>query len=357
MNKRVDKLQSIRESKNIDCILVFKPENRLYFSNFSGSTGYVILTKNKNIFATDFRYIEQAKEECKDFEIVELNKDYTIYNLLNKLDISTLGVEDDYVTMQFINSLQNDLVKFELLGVSEIIGNLRKIKYNEEIELISKAAQITDDAFSHILNIIKPGMTEREVALELEYFMKKNGASGPSFNIIVASGKRSSLPHGVASDKVIEIGDLVTIDMGCIYKGYCSDMTRTLVIGKANSKQKEIYNTVLNAQNEALNSIKPGMLCFELDKIARDIIADNGYGRYFGHGLGHGVGLEVHENPRLSPLDISKVLLEEGMIITDEPGIYIPDFGGVRIEDLVLVTKEGFEVLSKSTKELIELNY
>lgn len=357
MNKRVDKLQSIRESKNIDCILVFKPENRLYFSNFSGSTGYVILTKNKNIFATDFRYIEQAKEECKDFEIVELNKDYTIYNLLNKLDISTLGVEDDYVTMQFINSLQSDLVKFELLGVSEIIGNLRKIKYNEEIELISKAAQITDDAFSHILNIIKPGMTEREVALELEYFMKKNGASGPSFNIIVASGKRSSLPHGVASDKVIEIGDLVTIDMGCIYKGYCSDMTRTLVIGKANSKQKEIYNTVLNAQNEALNSIKPGMLCFDLDKIARDIIADNGYGKYFGHGLGHGVGLEVHENPRLSPLDISKVPLEEGMIITDEPGIYIPDFGGVRIEDLVLVTKEGFEVLSKSTKELIELNY
>jgi Xaa-Pro aminopeptidase len=194
-----------------------------------------------------------------------------------------------------------------------------------------------------------------DVALELEYFMKKKGATGLSFDSIVASGKRSSLPHGVASDKIIEDGDFLTLDFGCVYNGYCSDMTRTIVVGKASERQKEIYNIVLNAQMRALENIKPGMTGFELDKIARDVIIDAGYGEYFGHGLGHGVGLEVHEMPNVNP-NAQNTLLP-GMIITDEPGIYIPDFGGVRIEDLIVITINGYEVLSSSTKKLIELSY
>jgi len=183
--------------------------------------------------------------------------------------------------------------------------------------------------------------------------MKKRGASKLSFESIVASGKRSSLPHGVASNKIIEDGDMITLDFGCIYNGYCSDMTRTLVLGKANNKQKEIYNVVLEAQKTSLAAIKPGITGEELDTIARNIISEKGYGQYFGHGLGHGVGLEVHELPHVNVR--GKVPMEPGMMITIEPGIYIPDFGGVRIEDLVLVTEDGYKVLSNSTKDLIEL--
>lgn len=196
-------------------------------------------------------------------------------------------------------------------------------------------------------------MKEKEVALELEMFMKKQGASAISFDIIVASGLRSALPHGRASDKVIENGDFVTMDFGCVFNGYCSDMTRTVVMGKASDKHKKVYETVLRAQEAALEAIKPGISGKEADKVARDIITGEGFGEYFGHGLGHGVGLEVHEAPRLAP--IGEKILEKNMVVTDEPGIYIPEFGGVRIEDLIVVTDNGCERLSTSPKKLIEI--
>jgi Xaa-Pro aminopeptidase len=356
MNKRVEMLRKKMDEIKADWILILKPENRRYISGFTGTTGFVLISDNKAIFATDFRYTEQASEQCKGFEIKEINKDYTIYHLLKDLEVRRLGIEDDYITYQTVNKIKESVDNVELVPLNGMLTNIRMIKDEKEIELISKAAEIADKAYEYILKNIKVGMTEREIANELEYYMKKLGAEGPSFDFIVASGRRSSMPHGVASDKVIEQGDLVTIDMGCIYKGYCSDMTRTFVMGKANKEQKKIYDIVLKAQEEVLKSIKPGITGFELDKIARDIITNEGYGPRFGHSLGHGVGLEIHELPALAQHDLGKISLEPGMVITDEPGIYIPEFGGVRIEDLVVVTEDGCKVLSKSSKELIEVN-
>jgi len=337
----------------LDAVIVYKPENRRYLSGFTGTAGYVLLTRDRNIFITDFRYVNQASEQCKDFEIIKHTNERTLYDILNEFEVKTLGFEEEFVTFSQYEEFNEKLNNVELVPLKGVINKLRTIKTEDEIENIRKAANIADMAFEHICSLLKPGVTEWEISLELESFMKKQGASGTSFESIVASGKRSSLPHGVASQKVIENGDFVTLDFGCIYNGYCSDMTRTVVIGKATSKQKEIYEIVLNAQEAALESIRAGITGFEVDKIARDIITDKGYGEYFGHGLGHGVGLEVHEAPRLSPL--GKDTLEENMVVTDEPGIYIPDFGGVRIEDLVVVKKDGYEILTKSPKHLIEL--
>lgn len=353
MNKKVEALKKSLEERNLDSAIIFKPESRRYLTGFTGSSGYVVITNNRNIFITDFRYVEQALKQCKDFEIIEHTKDRTLYDILNGLKIEKLGYEDLFVTVSQYNEFKEKLDKIELSPLKDTLSKLRTIKYDDEINEIRRAAGIADKAFEHICNILRPGITEWEISLEIEGLMKKNGASGTSFESIVASGIRSSMPHGVASHKVIDEGDFVTLDFGCIYNGYCSDMTRTVVIGKASDKQKEIYNIVLEAQKAALDAIRPGVTGYDIDKIARDIIDEKGYGDYFGHGLGHGVGLEVHEAPRLSPL--CKDILEAGMIVTDEPGIYLPDFGGVRIEDLIVVTKNGCEVLSKSPKHLIEL--
>lgn len=353
MNNKVNRLKKSLKEKNLDSAIVFKPENRRYLSGFTGSSGYVVVTEDRELFITDFRYVQQATSQCKGFEIIEHTNDKTIYDILNDLGLKKLGFEDEFVTVSQYNDFSEKLNDIGLIPLKDTLAKIRIIKDDDEINLIRKAAEIADKTFEYICSIIKPGITEWEVSLEIEGFMKKNGASGTSFESIVASGKRSSLPHGVASQKVIEDGDFVTLDFGCIYNGYCSDMTRTVVVGKASDKQKEIYHVVLEAQEEALKHIKPGITGYDVDKIARDIIKEKGYGDYFGHGLGHGVGLEVHESPRLSPL--GKDTLATNMIVTDEPGVYLPDFGGVRIEDLVLVTEEGCEALSKSPKHLIEL--
>ena len=339
---------------DLDAILISKPENRLYVSNFTGSTGNVLILKKDTYFLTDFRYIEQAQKQCIGIEIVEVTKDKTLEDFILSKKITKLGIEDMFVTYQQFTDLSSKLEGIQLIELGQAINKLRMIKTEDEIENIRTAAAIADKGFEFILPLIKPGKTELELALELEFFMRKNGAAKNSFDFIVASGVRSSLPHGKASNKVIEEGDFITFDFGCIYNGYCSDMTRTVVIGKANDKQKEIYNIVLESQQTALESVKPGLMGKEVDKIARDIITNKGYGEYFGHNLGHGLGLEVHEMPTLGPL--GDIVLEPGMIVTVEPGIYLPNFGGVRIEDLVVVTENGYEVLSKSTKELIELN-
>lgn len=339
---------------DLDGILISKPENRLYISNFTGSTGYVLILKDNTYFLTDFRYMEQAAKQCSGIEVIEITKEKTLEKFIASKNITKLGIEDLFITYQQYSELKSNLKDVELIQLGQEINKLRIIKTEEEVQSIKTAAEITDKGFEFILPLIKPGKVEEELALELEFFMRKNGAVRNSFDFIVASGVRSSLPHGKASNKVIEAGDLVTFDFGCVYNGYCSDMTRTVVVGNANDKQKEIYNIVLEAQQTALASVKPGLKGMDLDKISRDIITKYGYGEFFGHNLGHGVGLEVHEMPTLSPA--GDIVLEPGMIITIEPGIYLPNFGGVRIEDLVLVTDTGYEVLSKSTKEFIELN-
>lgn len=336
-----------------DGLLAFKPENRRYFSGFTGTSGYVLILPETQWFITDFRYTEQARAQCPGFKIQLHNTERPLEAILKEAGVKTLAFEDNYMTYQFYKNLSDKLPRVSLIPAGTEIEALRLVKEDWEIEKIAKAAEIADKAFDHILGYIRPGVSEREVALELEIYMKKLGASGLSFETIAASGLRSAMPHGVASDKLIGDRDFLTLDFGCVYEGYCSDMTRTVVVGKASDEQKKIYNTVLEAQEKALNAIREGINGVDVDKIARDVISSNGYGEYFGHGLGHGVGLEIHEEPRLSPTG-TKTLLEN-MVVTDEPGIYIPGFGGVRIEDLVVVKKDGCVVLSHSPKQLIEL--
>lgn len=355
IEKRLEKFLAKFELLGIDGAFVFKDENRNYLSGFTGDDSFLFITKEKSYFITDSRYTEQAQNEVVGFEVVEYKPpihDF-IASLVEKHNVKRLGVEEDRLSFSDYIVYKEKLNGVEIVQLEQTIEKIRMIKDAEEVKLIETAASIADKAFEHILGFIKPGMTEIEVALELEFFMKKLGASALSFPTIVASGNRSSLPHGTASEKVINEGDFITLDFGCVYKGYCSDMTRTIVLGKASEKQKEIYNTVLEANEAALKAVKPGISCAELDKIARDIIVERGYGERFGHGLGHGVGREVHELPYVNAR--SKFDLEPGMVITDEPGIYIPGFGGVRIEELVLVTEDGYKVLSKSPKHLIEL--
>ncbi|WP_330375460.1 Xaa-Pro peptidase family protein [Inediibacterium massiliense] len=353
MLHRISKLRSVLQERDLEGILIFKPENRRYISGFTGTHGYVLITMDQAIFITDSRYIQQASKQCIDYDILEHNYQHNIYSIIQKLNLKNIGFEDDFITYDQYLEFKKNLNGINLVPIQGIINDLRIIKDEKEIQSIRKAASIADEAFKHVCSYIKSGMTENEVALELEFFMKKKGASSLSFDTIVASGIRSSLPHGVASSKKIEEGDFITMDFGCIYDGYCSDMTRTIVLGKANVKQKEIYNIVLEAQENALAAIKPGMKGLDIDQIAREIISSRGYGENFGHGLGHGVGLEIHEEPTLSPK--GNIILQPGMVVTDEPGIYIPKFGGVRIEDLILVTEAGCEILSKSSKKLIEL--
>ncbi len=354
MNLKIFKLREILKAKNIEAALICRPENRKYFSKFTGSFGYALITETKAYFITDFRYKEQAARECIGYEIFEHNQQkHSLYDILSDLKIKSIGFEENYITYSQYMKLKENLSQTKLIPFENQINQFRIIKYQEEIECIRKAANIADKAFMNICNYIKPGLTENEIALELEMFMRKHGASGLSFETIVASGIRSAFPHGLASNKKIKEGDLLTLDFGCIYNGYCSDMTRTVIVGKANQKQKEIYNIVLDAQISALNAIQPHILSKEIDQKARDIISEKGYGKNFGHGVGHGVGLEIHEAPRLGPNE--ETSLKKGMVVTVEPGIYIPEFGGVRIEDLVIVTDNGSEILSKSPKQLIEL--
>lgn len=354
MQAKIKKVYELMDKEGLDALLIDSPENRYYLTGFTGTAGRVLLTGKGAYFITDFRYVEQAKKQTEGYEIVELSSNFEkgLNELLKKDGVKRLGFESKAISHeQFLK--YNEVLEVELQKTTDLIEGLRVIKGPEEIEKIKKAVEITDAAFAHILGIIKPGVTEREIALELEFFQKRMGGEKNAFDFIVASGQRSSLPHGVASDKVIEKGDFVTLDFGVFYQGYCSDLTRTVVVGEPDEKQKEIYGLVLKAQLAVIERVKAGMSCKEVDEIARGIIGEAGYRENFGHGLGHGIGLEIHEAPRVS--FTSETILQPGMVVTNEPGIYIPDWGGVRIEDDLLITEEGCEVLNKAPKELIIL--
>lgn len=356
MTDRINKLVNLINDNALDAVLVSSKYNRRYLSGFTGSSGFLFITKDAKYMLTDFRYIEQATSQCVGYEVIDFYDKglvKTINDLVLETETKLLGFENKQMTVSDFENFTEKVTACEWKPMNDMVEKIRMIKDSEEVALIKKASAIGDAAFSHILEYIKVGMTEIEVAIELEYFMKKQGASKLSFDSIVASGKRSSLPHAVPTDKVIEEGDFVTLDFGCIYQGYCSDMTRTFVMGKASDKQKEIYNTVLKAQLNALDKIKGGVIGKVADAYSRDIINDAGYRKNFGHGLGHSLGLEVHESPRFSLL--AEDIILPGMIMSVEPGIYIPDFGGVRIEDLVHITEDGAEILVSSPKELIEL--
>jgi Xaa-Pro aminopeptidase len=351
---KIEKLRSNFSTLGIDGMLITSPFNRRYISNFTGSAGVVLISEEKAQFLTDFRYIEQASKQCQGFEIIKITGSIPeeVAQQAKKLGIQKLGFEEDFLSYSSFKLYAKE-IESELVPFSGIIEKLRLIKTDAEIKILKVAADIADAAFKHILDFLRPGKTELEVSNELEFFMRRAGATSSSFDTIVASGHRSALPHGVASDKVIEAGDIVTMDYGCYYNGYVSDITRTVAVGEPDAKLKEIYDIVLEAQLLGMAGIKPGMTGREADAITRDYITEKGYGEYFGHSTGHGIGLEVHEGPGLSMK--SDVRLEPGMVVTCEPGIYIPGLGGVRIEDDTLITKDLNEALTHSTKELIIL--
>jgi Xaa-Pro aminopeptidase len=277
----------------------------------------------------------------------------TLFEIINSEGLEKLGFEDENASYARYKTFTNKFSNTELIGLGSTVDDLRSIKDEQEIETINKAVQIADGAFKQVLSIIKPGITELDVAAELEYKMKKLGAAGASFETIVASGLRSSMPHGIASEKKLELGDAITMDFGAIYENYCSDITRTVFLGQPNKKLIDIYNIVLDAQLTSEKGAIRGRTGKEVDKIARDIIYGKGYEGKFGHGLGHGVGLEIHEIPRLSTG--GEKILENNMTVTIEPGIYIEGLGGVRIEDTIVIKDDNPRVLTKATKDLIIL--
>lgn len=355
-NSRLERLRSAMAERELDALVVLKPENRTYLSGFTGSAGLLVITAQQACLLTDFRYVEQATSQAPAFEVIKPDSSMhaQVAHIAADTRAKRIGYEGDFLTVDEFNTYKEYLVGHELVAATGLVEELRMIKDEGELALMRKAAAIADEAFAAIMPLIKPGAVERDLAVELEYQMKKRGAEGLAFEIICASGVRSSLPHGRASEKVIAAGDLVTFDFGALYEGYCSDMTRTVMVGEPTEKQREIYAVVLEAQKRGVAACRAGITGKDLDEVCRSYIRDQGYGEAFGHGTGHGVGRFIHEGPKVSVRG-DKDLLKPGMIVTIEPGIYLSGWGGVRIEDMVLVTETGCESFTKTPKELIIL--
>lgn len=359
MKSRINKLQRKLRAENLDVLLVTELSHIRYLTGFHCTElldGIAIVTQKEAHLFTDFRYKEQAKEEV-DFAKIHVGqrnalKDLPDFEPLQENYIK-IGFESDHLPHSKVSELKHLFKKAVFIPTTGLIEEQAMVKESSAISKIKGAVKISDKAFERILGMIEPGIREEELAAELEYQMKMLGSEKPAFETIVASGYRSSMPHGVASSKEVEKGDFITFDFGATYQGYTSDITRTVVVGKATKKQKRVYDTVLKAQLKAIRAAKAGITGEKLDKVARDHINKAKFGKYFGHGLGHGIGLLVHEGPRVSPT--ADNVLEVGNVVTIEPGIYIPDWGGVRIEDDVVIKKNGCTVLNKAPKELIEL--
>ena len=347
------RLQNDIEAIGAGAFLVTNPANVRYLSGFSNpKDARVLVFANEMILITDGRYNAQAEAESKiDYKIFPITKSLNEF-IAELVKGKKLAIEANQISVAENNAL-TEILTYEPIASEDIVAKYRLVKTETELEQIRIAAKIADDAFSHILNYIKPGVKEVEIALELEGFMRKAGAEGLAFDSIVASGYRSSMPHGTASQKLIEAGDLVTLDFGANYNGYNSDMTRTVAVGQISEQAHMIYHSVLEAQEAALKAVKPNLDCKDLDAVARGILEKHELAEYFSHGLGHGVGIDIHEAPRLSMK--SKDRLEPNMVITIEPGVYIPNKIGLRIEDLVFVTDNDYELVSKSNKNLIQL--
>ncbi len=353
--KRIEKLKGLLP-ETIGGLLVSNQKNLRYLTGFNFSDGYALITRHKSYLLADFRYIEAARASVKDgMDVVLLagKRAELIGDLLSDNHVETLGYEDNSVTCAVYSAMKTDYPAVNLLPAGPIIEGMREFKDPSETECIIKAQRIAERAFDHILNFITPSCTETEIALELEYFMRKNGAPAVSFDIIAVSGKASALPHGEPRNHKLERGFL-TLDFGAVYGGYCSDMTRTVCIGHADDDMKRVYSTVLEAQSAALGAAAPGIRCFDIDKTARDIIDQAGFRGCFGHGLGHGVGMNIHEAPGVSSGSGEKKLMP-GHVVTIEPGIYIEGKYGVRIEDMLITDENSVRNITAAPKNLIEL--
>lgn len=352
--KRQETFKKFLTEHEVDTFLISKPVNIFYLCGFSGTTAMLVFARDKRVLLTDPRYTERAKEEVS---FAEIESGRSILEGLKKvvtgLGIKTAAFESHFVSFELYEKMEARLAPLTLKPVSGTVEELRVVKEPGEVELIKEAARISSTAFSHIVPFIKPGTREEEIATELLIYMHRQGVQREAFDVIVASGVRSAMPHAKTSAKEISPGDFVTIDLGVAYQGYYSDMTRTFVVGRASEKQRTIYELVRGTQTLALDSISAGKTGAEVDKISRDFITEAGYGEYFLHGLGHGVGLEVHEKPLIGPK--GKNALRPGMVFTVEPGLYVSGFGGVRIEDMVILREKGIEVMTQFPKELMEI--
>jgi Xaa-Pro aminopeptidase len=347
---RLDALRAALAAEKCDALVVSNLVNVRYLCGFTGSSGMIVVTGGGAHFITDFRYQQQAQQQVAPeySRVIAARGLWQEAAKILKKQATKIAFESEHTSVAAWQENQTLFAPAELLSTFHLVEKLRLQKEEGEMEIMRRATRVADEAMEFVLGVLRPGLSEREVAGELLNQIKVRGASGPSFDFIVASGARGALPHGVASEKIIEKGDMVTIDMGAIVDGYCSDMTRTVCIGKPTREQQKIYEIVWRAQTEASEKMRAGLGCKAADKIARDIIAEAGYGEFFGHGLGHGVGLQIHEAPRVSPLGKGK--LQSGNVVSCEPGIYIPDWGGVRIEDLLLIKKDGAEILNRAPK-------
>ena len=353
--KNMEKYLSLL-GEEVDGLLLTSRYSRYYGAEFDIAEGVAIVTKGGCRYFTDSRYIESAQNGIQGFEVLEVNRENPYSKLLNQaitdFGVKTLGFEEEYLTVMEFNAYKNKL-EADLVPYSERINSFRIVKEEWEFDLMRKAQEITDKAFSEVITRVKIGMTEKELQAELIYCLLKNGADGLSFDPIVVSGPNTSLPHGVAGDRKIQEGDFITLDFGALYKGYCADMTRTVAVGYATDEMKKVYETVLAAQKAGIATTRAGVTGKEIDGAARQVITDAGYGQYFGHGYGHGLGLEVHEMPSCSvggetPMPVNT-------ICSAEPGIYLPGKFGVRIEDVVIFREDGCEDITKSPKNLIIL--
>ncbi len=353
---RLKALRSAMKGAVVDSLLLTDLANIRYLTGFTGSNAKVVVTLKGAWFFTDFRYDSQAREEIGEaggFKIRILKKGWIedLAVLVSRLKKDSLSFEESHLTYSDFRGLKKSLKGVRLKPVSGLVEGLRQIKDLLEIERLQRAAAIADEGFKEagrLIRKLRKGLTELDVSEALERVLKKKGAFGPSFDIIVASGARSALPHGSPSDKRIKRGEFVIVDMGALYKGYHSDATRTYITGRGTKRHLEIYDTVRTAHDLAIDIIRPGVKAADIDRAARDHIERSGFGKYFGHGTGHGTGLNIHEGPNISPK--SKDVIEEGMVFTIEPGIYVPGFGGVRIEDMVLVTNDGATLLTRSSQ-------
>ena len=351
--KNIEKYLTLLDGE-VDGLLLTSRYSRHYGAEFDIAEGVAIVTKKGCRYFTDSRYIESAEMGIQGFEVLGINQFTGYYTRLNDaiqdFGVTTLGYEENYLTVGELMGYEQNL-KAKLVPFNKEINGFRGTKEDWELDLMRKAQAITDKAFSEVITRIKPGMTELQLQAELIYCLYKNGAMGLSFDPIVVSGPNTSMPHGVAGDRVIREGDFVTMDFGVLYQGYCSDMTRTVAVGYATEEMQDVYNTVLKAQEAAIAATKAGMPGRDIDAVARKIITDAGYGQYFGHGYGHSLGLEIHEGPNPNPGNPDP--MPAGAICSAEPGIYLPGKFGVRIEDVVIIRENGCEDITGSPKNLI----
>ncbi|MBQ7726753.1 MAG: aminopeptidase P family protein [Clostridia bacterium] len=354
MKHRIAVLQSFLREQ--EAVFLTYEANRRYYTGFPSSAGILIVTKDRAWFLIDFRYYEKASAAVTGCEVMLLTDFAEQIRALCGGRIKTVYLETETVSVARLESYRKRLPEFSFSeddALQKAILRQRRIKNKEELACMRMAQSLTDETFSYILPRIEPGRTEREIQLDMEFFMRKNGSEGVAFDFIVLSGSNTSLPHGVPGDRPVCQGDLVTMDFGAVCGGYRSDMTRTVAVGKIEKEERRVYETVLSAQNEAFSRLRPGAVCREVDKAARDYIAQAGYEGNFGHGLGHSVGLEIHENPACNTA--CEEILESGVVMTVEPGIYLPGRFGVRIEDMAVITDNGYENFTKSPKNLIVL--